>query len=293
MLQGRHLGGFAGQRRVRLRIAVAEGAQVRLLGRQLLEGVFQLRGVLHGADDFERRSQAGVGRLREHARQRVAIPRRLLALHLLLEKVAEHRIPRGLAPGGHGVRRQRNGAPAEALKLAFGRVEALLRRADLIADDARQLGEPTALELRGYRDVALRDGVEDRRDANGIQAAQLDLEKVAVVIHPGVERVAQVERRLPRRLQAELDGVVGRQRVRGRRPQESEAAPDGVAHRPAVQHAPVQLREHVAVRAVGRETVVSGAELVSDVQGAEGGVGPLRHLQVQPLVAGHAIEDGV
>src|SRR5204862_1351823 len=123
------------------------------------------------------------GRLRKHARQRVAIPRRLLALHLLLEKVAEHRVPRRLATGGQGIRRQGDGAPPEALEVALRGAEVLLRRANLIADDPGQLGEPTALELRGHRDVALRDGVEDRRDANGKLAAQFYIEIVDVVIH--------------------------------------------------------------------------------------------------------------
>ena len=293
LLQRRHFRCLAGEGRIRLGVMIPQGAQLRLLGGQLLQRVLQLRRVLHGTDDLERGREARVGRLRQNPRQGLPIPRDLLALHLLLEEVPEDWIPRRLALHTHRIGRQGDRAAAEALQVAFRPPQVFCRRANLVADDARELGEPAALELRSHFHVALRHGVENRRDAHRIRAAQFDLEEVAVVVHVGVKRVVQIERGFTRGLQSELHGVVGRQRVRGRRPQESEAAPDGVAHRPAVQHAPAQLREHVAVHAVARETVVSGAELVSDVQGAEGGVGPLRHLQVQPLVAGHAIEDRV
>ena len=297
LLQLPHLREQALQRRIRIGVVVAVGADLRLLVAQLLERARQFRRIFHRFDGRQRgRRYAGVPALRQQIVDGLAVAAHLVALDLDVEEPCP-----GVAgvTGRRGARRpfgrQGDRAGAEALQRGLRLVEIALRRRQLVFEQLRQLSQLFALQLRGHGHVPLRDGVQDVGNQDRVRAAQLQRQKVAVQVHADIQLLAQSQRRVAGSHQRELDGAAGRETARRGDPAETEAVPYRVADRAPLELLALSGRERVRPAIIADvQPIVAGAERVVHPEGDEvpAVAGPLRR-EVQTLVFHDLVEHDV
>ncbi len=293
-----HLLRQAAHRRMRVGVAEAHDAQLRLAVRELLQGARQLLRALDSADHGELiHGHSPIPRARQDLLDRLAVVRQRGSGHLQIHIPRERRVcGRAAAVGalGRALRRTNRVAHAELRQRAFRGAQAGLGAIPLLLQNRRQLGESFALQIRRHDHEPVRDGIDGRRDEVGVVPASLEADEVAIGCRSDPQRVGEHDRRLTQRNQLKPQHRSRAQGTRRRHPGETQHRTYGVARAPLLQN---HVRIHIpqregAPRRVHLEPVRTRPDLAGDGQRRPGrGIRRRFQREVQPRLADDIVQD--